>query len=391
MCRAESDPTEPLGAPLAEIVARIPDGPGIIPFVVMALPWLDRYDLAREVLDRIRFDHATNLAPDFVLFAQIVEVELAYRTGRWAAGLAMAEETARLAGDLGHRSLRARALTQLALFEAATGRADDCQRHVREADSVAQSTGLSPIETYGALASGLCALGERDYESAAAHLEYVRSNVEKSDLRHPGIIPWAADLVEALYRVGARAAAVELLAEHEERVRRTDCRSARIGVARCRIILGMDEDEAYASMVDRLGYTSPVPAPFEQARLLLAYGERLRLAGRRKESRRPLHRAKIMFDQLRATPWARRSEAELRASGGRVTPVNESVVDLLSAQELQVAREVVRGARNREVAAALFLSQKTVERHLSNAYRKLGVRSRAELVARIAAIDGDGR
>lgn len=387
-CRAEADPDEPLGAPLTEIAARIPDGPGVLPFAVIALPWLDQYDLARDVLDRIRFDHNAGLAPDLMLFARVAEVDLAFRTGRWAAGIAAAEETARLADDLGHRNLRARALTQLALFEAAMGRADDCVRHVREANSIAQSSSLTPIESFSSLALGLLAISTRDYESAAAHLEFVRVNVEKSDLRHPGIVPWAADLIEALHRIGARAAAEELFVEHDERVRRTRCRSAEIGLARCRIILGLDRDgDEFASMVDRLGYRSPVPVPFEQARLLLTYGERLRLAGRRSDSRRPLRHAKILFDQLHATPWAQRSAAELRAAGGRVTPAEESVVDRLSAQELQVAREVARGARNREVAAALFLSEKTVERHLSNVYRKLGIRSRAELVTRMTDVD----
>lgn len=137
-------------------------------------------------------------------------------------------------------------------------------------------------------------------------------------------------------------------------------------------------------MVEKLGSGKAVRAPFEQARLLLTYGEHLRLSGRRAAARRPLRTAGIIFARLGATPWAERATAEFRAAGGRAAPPpGGSLVEQLSPQELQVAREIARGLGNREAAAALFLSPKTVEGHLSSIYRKLGIRSRAELVARM--------
>ncbi|WP_406069380.1 AAA family ATPase [Micromonospora sp. NBC_01638] len=385
-CRAEADPEEPFGVPLAEVTARIPDGPGVLPFAALALPWLEYYDQAREVLDRIQYDYDGNISPDQLSFSHTVHADLAFRTGRWAAGIATATESARLAGDLGHHNIQARALTLLAQFEAAMGRSADCERHVAEATEIAQSAGLLSVEIFGAAALGLLAVGARDHETAVAQFDFVRASLESSGVRHPGIICWAADLIEALHRTGAADAAEQLLAEYERRVARTRYRTGEIGVARCRIILG-HADERLEPTIEKLGYGSPVPAPFEQARLLLAYGEHLRLSGRRAEARRPLRDAGMVFARLGATPWADRATAELRAAGGRGVPSVGSPVDQLSPQELQVARHVARGARNREVATALFLSPKTVEGHLSNIYRKLGIRSRAELVARMAGID----
>jgi DNA-binding NarL/FixJ family response regulator len=90
-----------------------------------------------------------------------------------------------------------------------------------------------------------------------------------------------------------------------------------------------------------------------------------------------------VFTRLGAEPWAERARAELQASGATSAPSEGAFADL-TAQELQVALKVAEGATNREVGAALFLSHKTVEAHLSRAFRKLGVRSRAEL-ARVFA------
>jgi DNA-binding NarL/FixJ family response regulator len=104
------------------------------------------------------------------------------------------------------------------------------------------------------------------------------------------------------------------------------------------------------------------------------------------DAREPLERALQTFRSLGAEPWARRAADELAAAGG--TRPSEGVPrtrDELSAHELKVALMVAHGMTNREVAAALFLSPKTIERHLSRIYRKLDVRSRTELARLLAA------
>lgn len=128
--------------------------------------------------------------------------------------------------------------------------------------------------------------------------------------------------------------------------------------------------------------------PFEQGRTLLAFGERLRRAGQRGDAREYLRRAFDLFEQLGARPWAERASIEVAATGQHLAqyPVVAGDVEALTAQELQVARAVAIGLTNREVAATLFLSHKTVEFHLGNVYRKLGVRGRTQLAHRFPAI-----
>ncbi len=132
--------------------------------------------------------------------------------------------------------------------------------------------------------------------------------------------------------------------------------------------------------------------PFERARTLLCSGEALRRNRRPVAAREPLNRALALFDGLGARPWAARASAELAASGVKdqrftMAPTAAMRLKELSPQELQVARIAARGQNNIEVAAALFVSRKTVEAHLTRVYRKLGIRSRTEL-ARILLANG---
>jgi DNA-binding NarL/FixJ family response regulator len=125
--------------------------------------------------------------------------------------------------------------------------------------------------------------------------------------------------------------------------------------------------------------------PFVRARTLLAFGRRLRRSRQRAAARDHLRAALEGFEQLKAATWARQAEAELRAAGGRRRTVADD--HALTPQELRVAAAVQRGASNRDIAADLFLSPKTVEFHLRQIYRKLDVHSRTQLVAALAERD----
>ena len=127
-----------------------------------------------------------------------------------------------------------------------------------------------------------------------------------------------------------------------------------------------------------------LPSPFDVARTELAWGERLRRE-RGTEARAQLTAALAGFDRLGARPWAARARAELAAAeGGRTRPAAADEAPLTH-KEGEVADLVAAGATNREAAAALFLSPRTVEHHLRQVYRKLGVRSRTELAAAYGA------
>ena len=130
-----------------------------------------------------------------------------------------------------------------------------------------------------------------------------------------------------------------------------------------------------------------LPMPFERARTLLCFGEGLRRARARADAREPLKEALETFERLGARGWAERARTELRATGEQQSRRSETAAEQLTPHELQIAVLVAQGMTNREAAAALFLSPKTIEYHLGQIYRKLDVRGRAQL-APLMAMDG---
>jgi DNA-binding CsgD family transcriptional regulator len=120
--------------------------------------------------------------------------------------------------------------------------------------------------------------------------------------------------------------------------------------------------------------------PFNHARTELAYGQYLRRSRRRVDARSHLRAALESFEALRAAPWAERAATELRASGETVRKRDETADVSLTPQERQVAQLVRQGMSNKDVAAQLFVSPRTVDFHLRNVFAKTGVTSRGELV-----------
>jgi len=120
---------------------------------------------------------------------------------------------------------------------------------------------------------------------------------------------------------------------------------------------------------------------FETARTRLLHGQRLRRSRRRADAREPLRDALEAFERLGAVPWADRAAEELDATGATVVRRGASALDALSPRERQIVALVTDGLTTRETALRLFLSPKTVEYHLRNVYARLGITSRAGLVA----------
>ena len=127
----------------------------------------------------------------------------------------------------------------------------------------------------------------------------------------------------------------------------------------------------------------------ERARTQLLYGERLRRAAKRERAREQLKAALETFESSGAAAWLDRARDELRATGETIR-MNVFSRGELTPQELQVALAVADGATNKEAAAQLFLSTKTIEFHLRNAYRKLGVSSRTQLANVMRESGGNG-
>jgi ATP/maltotriose-dependent transcriptional regulator MalT len=115
------------------------------------------------------------------------------------------------------------------------------------------------------------------------------------------------------------------------------------------------------------------PVVFERARTLLVHGQILRRLKQKRLARESLEEAMTLFDGLGAELWAARVRAELQRVAGR------SARDDLSPTELRIARLAASGRTNSEIASEVFVTQKTGEANLARAYRKLGIRSRAQL------------
>ncbi|MFF4778526.1 LuxR C-terminal-related transcriptional regulator [Microtetraspora fusca] len=123
--------------------------------------------------------------------------------------------------------------------------------------------------------------------------------------------------------------------------------------------------------------------PYERARTRLAYGEWLRRARRRADARVQLRAALEIFDRLGAELWAERARAELRATGDVPAAPRraDDPLSVLTPREREIVRLAADGASNRDIAAQLFLSPRTVGYHLYKAFPKLGITARSQLAA----------
>jgi DNA-binding CsgD family transcriptional regulator len=195
-------------------------------------------------------------------------------------------------------------------------------------------------------------------------------------VRSPGMYWWRADQVEALLELDRVDAAVALLESWEEDATRLGFDSVLAQATRCRGLVAAargDVDEGTAVLEEAVAQHDAVGDPFGRARALLALGA-LRRRGRQKRAAcEAIHAAVEAFEEIGAAGWEAKARSELGRIGGRVREPG------LTAAERRVAALVAEGRTNREVAAELFLGERTVETHLSHVYAKLGLRSRSEL------------
>jgi DNA-binding CsgD family transcriptional regulator len=225
-------------------------------------------------------------------------------------------------------------------------------------------------------------LGHLDYSrgrpgDAVADLEPCVSFARKGQIVEPGATRFVIDHVEALIELGRADEAGELLDWYEGNAHRLGRVSALANCHRCRALLAAAEgrvDEAIALYGDALILHGQVELPLDRGRTLLALGATQRRAKRRREARATLEEALAIFEHIGAALWAERARAELkRISGRAATP------GALTPAEERVAALVAEGKTNKEVAAALFLSDRTVEGHLAHVFGKLGIRHRNEV------------
>jgi DNA-binding CsgD family transcriptional regulator len=362
-------------------------------FNAQSLGWAEQYSEARYHLTTLLQAARRLASPTILAFALAISAEIGWWTGQWATAHADATEAVQWATENGQPGLLGYGLSMLARIEAARGEREACQARVDQVRREVEARGVGSMPVYNYAALGLAALSAGELSDAAANLQRAWDLSSRLGMNNPNVVPLAGDLAEALARVEEKDRCKQILNWLDERAQATGLAYPRAVGCRAQGILATDPEQAQRLFAESLAALDKVgPIAFEQARTLLCSGEAMRRNRRPAAAREPLHEALMIFDSLGARPWAARARAELAASGvkdQRATdwPGRHNGLKELSPQELQVARIAGRGQNNAEVAAALFVSRKTVEAHLTRVYRKLAIRSRTEL-ARILLANG---
>jgi DNA-binding NarL/FixJ family response regulator/predicted HD phosphohydrolase len=348
---------------------------------IIALKCADEFDQARSRLtafhELLRERHEEGLlAP--VLF-HLAETEC------WSGEL---EAAARLANELADVSARARqpgvlprTLYARAHVQANLGEVEPARAALAEGLALAgrlddDLLSIRHLKTLGFLELSLGKNGEAHEALAQATML-----AERGGYGHPGMLRFAADAIEACIAAGALdRARVEL--------ERLESQAAALGSAYAAATAGRgrglllaahgDLDAAVAALESALRAHERLPQPLERARTLLAVGTIRRRMKKKALARQALEQAAEAFGRHGAAIWAGRTRAELGRLGGRPRSPAE-----LTETERRVAALVAAGRTNKEVAAELFITVRTVEWNLSKIYSKLDVRSRTELARRL--------
>ncbi|BBX19611.1 transcriptional regulator [Mycolicibacterium duvalii] len=308
--------------------------------------------------------------------------------GRLDRAEVIADEATQRARQLGGDLAQATALTMRALLFAHVGREDETRADAHAALEASLRCGAQILAVWPITALGLLELSLGNYDSAVTTLSPLIEVLEKTpDAVEICTAPFVADAAEALIQVG-RLGQAEALVERLERCGHRLDRARMLAVGgRCRSMLlaaGGHVDAASEAARLALAHHDRLPMPFERARTQLLWGRLQRRQRHRDAAAANIRDALSVFDDLGCALWSVRARAEL----DRATAVRTEDAAQLTKSERRVAELVASGMSNREVAAALFISPKTVEVNLSRVYRKLGIRSRAGLARRMDAPDG---
>jgi DNA-binding CsgD family transcriptional regulator len=295
-------------------------------------------------------------------------------TGDWAAAAAGSSEALNLARAMGQPALAGLPLAWLTLLAALCGNHDEYTANLAELEHPARArdAGITSVLRHDVIrwAKGVAAGAAP--ATALHHLEQISHGVVQRMA--------AMDRLEAAARSGqperARAWADELATFAEQTG--SDSAAAAAAYGQALLTDGADAQGFYELALE---HHTVAGHRFDRGRTQLAFGEFLRRSRRRVDARTHLRAALETFEDLGATPWADRAGHELRASGETARKRDPSTATDLTPQEMHVARLVRQGLSNRDAAAQLFLSPRTIDFHLRNVFTKLGVSSRTELTA----------
>jgi DNA-binding CsgD family transcriptional regulator/tetratricopeptide (TPR) repeat protein len=298
------------------------------------------------------------------------------RSGAWRSALAYAEQGLELVEQLDLDQSRSAFLSSKAHILAKLGQVEEASAAAEQALVLSETSNdeIFRLESLGTL--GFIRLSLDDFAGAQTYLGDLPDLLVAAGHRDPAIsiLP---DAIEASIGTGELEQASTLLVRLQEQARASRSGWALAVAARCRGLLTAAEgdlDGALSELEEALSQQELTGSPFDKGRALLALGSVQRRARRRGPARLSLEGAQKTFEQLGARLWAAKARAELTRIGGRLPASGE-----LTPSEHQVAGLAAEGRSNKEIAAALSITPRTVEGHLTHVYAKLGLRSRAQL------------
>jgi DNA-binding CsgD family transcriptional regulator len=358
--------------------------------VAQGLLHSDEWELARRVVDAVLPLARQRSQVPALTWLETVAAELALHDGDLDRATACAVEALTMAHTIGHETAAMHAEAVLALVDSVAGRAVDCESRARRVTERSGAAGVHAPRCFTALAVARLALSRGDGAAAVPLLAAALQRLDDWGGVEVAVWPVLPELVEAQVRArdltGAGAGTRRLATAPGV----TAIRTGRAWLAHCRLATA-DPAALDAAYEEARLRTDEAGDPLLCARTRLVYAERVRRAGRRRDAVTAAQEALTRFDAMGARLWRTRAERELVALGHDAPPAPASLLDGLTPQERQIAQIAATGAPTRQIAAAVFLSPKTVEHHLTHVYRRLGVRSKSELAARLAAGRGEVR
>ncbi|MDP8905596.1 MAG: AAA family ATPase [Chloroflexota bacterium] len=345
----------------------------------MALMYADRLDAARQLMVEARHDAIEHGRVNVQSSLDLHLVELECRAGNLEPAREYAEEQYLLALQPGVGQPEGGALYGLALVSMYEGQVQEARRLAKEGLVKADSFGDHIFRAQNLAVLGFLELSVGDPVAACSHLEGLADELLASGHGEPSVYPVLPNTIEALIRVGRHNEARRLLEILEEQGRRLDSTWALTQASRNRALLTAEEGDLTAAiqhLASAMVEHERLPVPFERGRTLLVLGQTLRRAKRWRQARDALTDAMAIFERIGTPIWSEHAHEELARIGGRRAQLG------LTPTERRVADLVADGLSNKEVAAALFVTVSSVERHLTRIYDKLGVASRVELASR---------
>lgn len=335
---------------------------------------LQAYRLAVRAADAARAVGDLTCVPQALELAAAAECAL----GRYDAAASTLAEALPLARSTGQDGVCSTLLGLQAVLAATLGDRPACLARIEAARTHTTTHGGSRSEALQEWALGVLELVEGRPTEAVARLRGLMS-LETGHGQLVIRVAATAHLVEAAVRCGDRHGGRRAMEIFEVWARHTENPFWLALASRCQALVADCEAEAEKHFTQALLHHQAAEADFERARTELLYGQELRRLRRPLAAREHLRVAVEIFERYRAVPLVRQAKAELRAAGEQVNQPIVEPTQVLTAQQLQIARLAADGATNREVAAALFLSTRTVDHHMRNIFTRLGIRSRVDL------------